>query len=173
MSYQAKYDHKSPTHSNYPNHAYQYSQVSTIGISGDFTAQTASEAKYLLACMMFLRASTKMFWGSDPQAGMPPPVLYLNGYGENFFPNVPVVITDFTTSLPPDVDYVEVVEREAVSFGTKADEKLTRVPSSITMTVSCEPIYSRKRITEFSFEKFASGSLLGSSADGGFKGGFV
>ena len=53
MAYSAKYHKDSPTHSNYPIHTYQNSEVSTIAITGDFTAQTPKEAKYLLACMMF------------------------------------------------------------------------------------------------------------------------
>ncbi len=178
MQYSAGYDTKQPTHSNYPVHTYQSSRVSTIGISGDFTAQTEQEARYLLASMMFLRSATKMFWANDgDKAGQPPPVLYLNGYGSYFLPNVPVVITDYTANLPDDVDYVEALvdngDRKD-SDNQRLEDALTRIPSSVTMSVSCEPVYSRRKLAqEFSFEKFSKGQLIGNSNPGSHRGGFV
>jgi len=179
MTYSADYAKDHPTHSNYPIHTYKNSQVSTIGITGDFTAQTPQEAKYLLACMMFLRASTKMFWGNDPNAGQPPPILYLNGYGTHFFPNVPVVVTNYTANLPDDVDYIEayvtdtrVQQNEFSSETSKTGKVLTRIPASINMAVTVEPVYSRIKVAEeFTFEKFARGQLIGGTGRG--KGGFI
>lgn len=181
MSYSADYAKLSPTHSNYPIHTYKNSEVSQISITGDFTAQNPSEAKYLLACMMFLRASTKMFWANDTQAGMPPPVLYLNGYGSHFFPNVPVVVRNYTANLPPDVDYIEAyVEESDVQFlpwppkieTNTLGKKLTRIPASVSMAVSVEPVYSRLKVAEeFSVEQFARGNLIGGAGRGG--GGFI
>ena len=46
------------THSNYPYYQYQNSMPEPIQITGDFTAQTNEEARYLLAVFKFLRAST-------------------------------------------------------------------------------------------------------------------
>ena len=179
MSYSAAYAKDTPTHSNYPIHTYQNSEVSTIGITGDFTAQTPREAKYLLACMMFLRASTKMFWGQDAEAGMPPPVLYLNGYGAHFFPNVPVVVTNYTANLPGEVDYIEAFIEEARLSATsnlfdknKIGKLLTRIPASVTMSVSVEPVYSRLKVAEeFNFKDFARGNLIAGRGRGG--GGFI
>lgn len=178
MAYSAKYHKDSPTHSNYPIHTYQNSEVSTIGITGDFTAQTPKEAKYLLACMMFLRSSTKMFWGSDPEAGMPPPILYLNGYGTHFFPNVPVVVTNYTANLPEDTDYIEAFIEEARinDSGNKPESNklgklLTRIPASVTMSVTVEPVYSRLKVArEFNFRDFSNGKLISGRGlgDGGF-----
>lgn len=185
MSYSATYGKNAPPHSNYPIHTYKNSEVSTIGITGDFTAQTPSEAKYLLACMMFLRASTKMFWGSDPEAGMPPPVLNLNGYGSHFLPNVPVVVTSYTANLPSDTDYIEAYVEESalqsdgfldqfVSFvqPNKLGKALTRIPATVTMSVTCEPVYSRLKVaSEFNFTDFARGNLISGRGRGG--GGFI
>lgn len=179
MSYSAKYAKDSPTHSNYPIHTYQNSEVSTIAITGDFTAQSPKEAKYLLACMMFLRASTKMFWGKDPEAGMPPPILYLNGYGTHFFPNVPVVVTNYTANLPEEVDYIEafIEDSRIDDSGNKPESNklgklLTRIPASISMAVSLEPVYSRLKVAqEFSFHDFARGKLI--SGRGRGRGGFI
>jgi len=178
MSYSAQYDKLSPTHSNYPVHTYKNSEVSQISITGDFTAQTPEEAKYLLACMMFLRASTKMFWANDDQAGMPPPVLYLNGYGSHFLPNVPVVVRNYTANLPDEVDYIEALVDDPgvdlVNFfeSNKVGKLLTRIPASVSMSVSVEPVYSRLKVAEeFSFREFARGNLIGGYGRGG--GGFI
>lgn len=176
MSYTAKYAKNEPTHSNYPIHTYKNSQVSTIGITGDFTAQTPEEAKYLLASMMFLRASTKMFWGQDDEAGQPPPVLFLNGYGTHFLPNVPVVVTSYTANLPGEVDYIEAfIEDARVNDSSnkiqsnKLGKLLTRIPAAVTMAVDCEPVYSRLKVAkEFSFHKFARGELISHNGRGGF-----
>jgi hypothetical protein len=176
MSYSAEYAKNSPTHSNYPIHTYKNSEVSTIGITGDFTAQTPTEAKYLLACMMFLRASTKMFWGSDAEAGQPPPVLYLNGYGSHFLPNVPVVVTNYTANLPDDTDYIEAFIEDSRTQDTenkietnKLGKLMSRIPATVTMSVSLEPVYSRLKIAnEFSFHSFARGDLISRNGSGGF-----
>lgn len=49
-----------------------------------------------------------MFYGQDtkPAAGTPPPLCYLTGLGQFQFKNHPLVITNFTYSLPNDVDYI-------------------------------------------------------------------
>jgi len=177
MSYNANYDSKPPTHSNYPIHTYKSSAVSTISVTGDFTAQTPQEAEYLLASLIFLRASTKMFWGKDDNAGQPPPVLYLNGYGAYFFPNVPVVVTSYTANLPQDVDYIEALvlngaESDSDNRKQQVADALTRIPSSVTMSVTLEPVYSRAKVAdEFTFEKFARGQLIGGDPSGTNRGG--
>jgi hypothetical protein len=47
-----------------------------------------------------------MFTGSDPKAGNPPPIVFLNGYGNYIFKNVPVVVTQFSCQLDSDCDYI-------------------------------------------------------------------
>ena len=49
-----------------------------------------------------------MFAGSDAKAGNPPPLVFLNGYGNYVFKNVPVVVKSFSTSLDKDCDYIGV-----------------------------------------------------------------
>lgn len=112
VSHSAAYNSLQPTHSNYASHFYQGSEVNDISITGDFTVQTAEEGQYLLASIYFFRAATKMFFGGDQSAGSnsgnPPPLVYLDGYGAHYFPHVPCVITQFTHTLPGEVDYVDV-----------------------------------------------------------------
>ncbi len=113
VTYAARYDTNQITHSNYNVYTYQGSAVENITITGDFTAQDVSEANYMLAVIHFFRSATKMFYGQDKNRGVPPPLLYLSGLGEYQFDNHPAVLTNFTYTLPQDVDYIN-----AYPFGT-------------------------------------------------------
>jgi hypothetical protein len=64
-----------------------------------------------------------MFSGSDPKAGNPPPIVFLNGYGTYVFKNVPVVITSVNITLPQDCDYIscDVVGSAAGNLAAQAD----------------------------------------------------
>lgn len=105
-AYKANYDAYDLTHSNYRGYFYKSSHVDAINIRGTFTAQDTKEADYLLAVIHFFRSCTKMFYGKDPQRGSPPPLVYLNGYGDYQFAEHPCVVSQFNYSLPPDVDYI-------------------------------------------------------------------
>ena len=59
-----------------------------------------------LAVIHFFRSVTKMFYGQDPNAGVPPPLCYISGFGQYQFNDHPVLITNFAYSLPSDVDYI-------------------------------------------------------------------
>lgn len=108
VTYAANYQTNNPVHSNYKIFQYENSYVDSINISCDFTAQDTEQAKYLLAVIHFLRSATKMFYGQDqsPKPGTPPPLVYLFGMGEFQFNAHPMVISNFTMSLPNDVDYI-------------------------------------------------------------------
>lgn len=108
MTHNAQYSTQQLTHSNYPAHFYNYSEVSDITVSGDFTVQNASDGQYLMAVIYFLRSVTKMFFGTGDNVGMPPPIVYLDGYGSHYLPHVPCVLTSFTHTMPADVDYIQV-----------------------------------------------------------------
>jgi hypothetical protein len=108
VSHIANYASTPLTHSNYPAHFYNNSDVADITISGDFTVQSVEEGQYLMAAVYFLRASTKMFFGSGTNVGNPPPILFLDGYGSHYFPHVPCVITNFTHNLSNEVDYIQI-----------------------------------------------------------------
>jgi hypothetical protein len=49
-----------------------------------------------------------MFYGNDlnPRNGTPPPLCYITGLGEFQFNQHPLAITNFTYTLPNDVDYI-------------------------------------------------------------------
>jgi len=108
VSYAAGYDATDIAHSNYKIFQYKGSSVDSITITGDFTAQDTNEANYLLAVIHFFRSVTKMFYGQDqnPNNGVPPPLVYLSGFGTYQFDNHPMAITGFTYATPTDVDYI-------------------------------------------------------------------
>jgi hypothetical protein len=80
--------------------------IENVSIKGTFTAQDTREAQYLLAVIHFFKSVTKMFYGQDAQAGTPPPLVYLSGFGKYQFNESPCVVTNFGYSLPNDVDYI-------------------------------------------------------------------
>ena len=108
VSHQASYTTAPLTHSNYPAHFYNSSEVADIQISGEFTVQSVDEGQYLMAAVYFFRSATKMFFGTGENVGQPPPIVFLDGYGSHYFPHVPCVVTNFTHTLPNEVDYIQV-----------------------------------------------------------------
>lgn len=109
IQHSARYNNQNLTHTNYANYFYESSEVSAIQITADFTVQNTSEAEYFMAALYFFRAATKMFYGnSGIYQGSPPPILYLDGYGAHYLPHVPCVLTQFSHTMPSDVDYMEV-----------------------------------------------------------------
>lgn len=107
-TYNASYNSYDLTHSNYRGYFYQNSYVSEVTITATFTAQDTDEANYLLAVIHFFRSVTKMFYGqsSNQYRGAPPPLTYLDGYGEFQFNRSPCVVQNFQYVLPQDVDYI-------------------------------------------------------------------
>ena len=152
LQHRAEYSKMSPTHANTDYWIYTNTPAPQIQIQGQFSAQNLKEAKYLLAATHFFRTVTKMHFGSkDPQAGLPPPVLLLNGYGTYMFNNLNIIITDFSMDMPNNVDYIEV----PATGGTAWVPSLTNI--SVTCVVQQTPAMQRD---DFNFKAFASGDLL-------------
>jgi hypothetical protein len=217
VSHNANYGSVAPTHSNYPSYFYDNSDVSAINITTEFTAQTADDANYVLGMIWFFRSATKMFY-QGPNAGNPPPVVYLDGYGDYYFPHVSCVVTNFTHTMPSNIDYIETTVEPgqsttvAVSGGVLPNNlqapfsiqnsadfqtglataasalgngfgagiqtpkqnlnvattgKKARIPTKSTISLSLQPIYSRRSVTQqFTWEDFSAGALL--RDNGGF-----
>jgi hypothetical protein len=177
-SYVASYGQIKTTHSNQPAYFYENSEVQAIQINGEFTVQNQKEGQYLLACIYFFRSCTKMFFGSSNNGkdGNPPPMVFLNGFGSHLLPNVPCVVTSFQQVMTNEVDYIEVpaIESDPVYTGledpigisynqrttTGGTGRTTRLPTSSQLVVSLQPVYSRKRLTEFNLDEFAAGRLI-------------
>ena len=105
-NYKANYNNYDLTHSNYRGYYYQNSYTDSLTVTGTFTAQNTQEADYLLAVIHFFRSVTKMFYGQSSHVGSPPPVCFLNGFGQYQFNKHPVLVTNFSYTLPADVDYI-------------------------------------------------------------------
>lgn len=130
MQSSAKYSPISTVHSNYTFQAFQNSDPGTITITAPMNVEDQTQGIYWVAAMHYLRSLTKMFAGLDPKAGNPPPIVFLNGYGNYVFKNIPVVVTSFSTVLDDKCDYIGVpvvgsmagaVEGVAGSVGGFAD----------------------------------------------------
>ena len=102
----ASYSPITTVHTNYTFQAFQHSDPGAITITAPMYVSDPTEGLYWIAMVHYLRSLTKMFAGSDPKAGNPPPIIMLNGYGNYVFKNVPVVVTQMTVELPNDVDYI-------------------------------------------------------------------
>jgi hypothetical protein len=149
---QAVYGSVSPMHSNYTQYYFKSSQVGQISISGKFTVQNEEEGKIWLGVIHLLRSLTKMRWGgNDPNAGSPPPVCRLEGYGDYMLRNVPVAIASFKFDLSDSVDYIAI----------KGEYKNTLVPIVSTINISLNVMYSRKELQDYSVDGWLGGKLRG------------
>lgn len=178
VTHNARYGTTPLTHSNYQSVFYEGSEVQAITISGEFTVQNIAEGQYLMAAIQYMRACTKMFFGGSELAGTPPPMVFLDGYGPAYLPHVPCVVTNFTHTMPADVDYVEIpvgVSLQNIAGNQVATDNFaarTRLPTMSTLSITLQPIYSRNNIANnFTLEKFNAGALVESSTS--TKGGFL
>lgn len=181
LSHTARYQSQTLTHSNYASYFYEGSEVGSIQISGEFTVQNTFEGQYLMAAIQFFRICTKMFFGRDQYAGSPPPLVFLDGYGDAYLPHIPCVVTQFSHTMPGEVDYVPIPIGVDIGPGgqlpvgpPQASDSfggLVRLPTSSSLTVTLQPVYSRKNIAEnFTLEKYANGQTIQgpTSTRGGF-----
>ena len=150
LGHSANYSQVQPTHTNYPYNAYESSQVDAITITGEFYQENTNDAKYWIACLHFLRSATKMFYGNSEPLGNPPVVCRLNGYGKHVLNNIPIVITNFTTDIPADVDYIECEINGQVNY----------VPTQSAITVTLQPQYARRSQSRFSLNQYAGGGHI-------------
>jgi hypothetical protein len=147
----AEYEQLSFTHSNYDQQSYAKTTIASISLDGQFPAQTEDEARYLIACIHFLRTVTKMYFGqSGGKTGSPPPVLLFNYLG-NMFNDVPVVVTDFATNFPKDVDLINV----------KYADGIISVPVLMNLNVTLKTQYNPYKMkNEFNLDEFRTGKML-------------
>lgn len=160
FNYNVNYDTTALFQSNLAIQHYSSSPPPSISISAKFTADTKENAKYMLAAIYFLKAVTKCDFGYQASAGskrlpgMPPPVLYLNGYGDYIMNQIPVVVKSFDFSFPDDRDYTTVMFnlRNAVKFveyfdSTKSTDSVVSNSSSIYVMKNMLPIQMDLKIS--------------------------
>lgn len=143
LNYSARYSPQNLTHSNYAAFFYESSEIQAIQISGDFPVQTEPEGAVLLDAIKFFRATTRMFFGGSDNAGNPPPLVILSGYGKYYLDNVTCIVTSFSHTMPGDVDYIDC-------YGT-------RLPTFSQIQVTLQPIVSRSKAGQFNLNAYANG----------------
>jgi hypothetical protein len=156
VSTRANYQSVETVHSNYPFLAYKNSSVDEITIEGVFTCENEYDAAYYLASTIFFKTATKMFFGQGENAGNPPPICILNGYGANVFKNIPVVIKSTSIQLPNDVNYIKCTKLGEPSW----------VPVKSNVSVTVQPVYSRTTQRKFSLQNYAAGKMVTGSEAG-------
>lgn len=167
-------------HTNQDIQAYKRTPSPKFSIDGEFTVQNQAEGKYALACIHFLRTVTKMHFGdSDPNRGTPPPVLLFDAYGAYMFNSLPVIVTQFSVSLPKDVDYVPVDVNSNTSGlnslnqtgqwnkltesyfpATGSNSNIAWLPALFNIQVQLTVQNTPARLRAFKLEDFRSGALL-------------
>jgi hypothetical protein len=183
---QAEYQDFHFTHSNFAYQQYNKSMPLEIQVSGTFTCQTNDEGRYLIAALRFLRSMTMMEFGtiSPQKAGTPPPVLRFNYLGEYMFSNVPVVVSNFSFTLPRDVDYVGIRYPGGMDLRADAndqmnenplkgakpkrpliiggpDQPITYMPTRMELTVQLKVQQNPKHVREqFDLDLFKRGGLI-------------
>ncbi len=168
----AQYEPSSFIHSNYGYNAYVRSYPKPISILAEFTAQTDTEAMYLLAVLHFFRSVTKSYFGVNPynKAGTPPPTLIFNYMGDYQFNNVPVVVKDFSYTYDATIDYVpvytgsigsEIVENKRISLPSGSSGGYTWVPVHLSVSLELDTQYIPIDLrNNFDLDKFRSGKLI-------------
>lgn len=152
VSTKANYQTIDAIHSNYQFQAYKNSVIDDITISGEFSCETETDAAYWIAATTFFKTATKMFFGQGENAGNPPIICNLTGYGSSVFDKVPVIVKSFSVDLKDDVNYIK-----CNTFGTN-----TWVPVMSTISVTVSPIYNRRRLRKFSLQDYSRGKAADS-----------
>jgi hypothetical protein len=149
ISRTVNYENVAVVHGMQDFKSFRNNSSATINITGQYTAQTVDEARYLQAAIHFLRTASLMSFGRGGRvpAGMPPPVLNLSAFGPNNLNNVPVVLDAVTTSYPNDVDYIRIDGNDIAVLQT--------------ITTQCTVQLSPAQLRNFSLDAFASGNMQG------------
>lgn len=157
----ANYSNLAPMHSNYSYYSYKNSQIGAISISGRFSVANDKEAIIYLSAVHLLRALTKMRFGSDSDAGAPPPVCRLFAYGDYMLNNVPVAVSSFKQEFPTDVDYYRLSadENENPLIGVHQFGQ-NFVPVLSTLSLTLLPMYSRAEQATFGVDSFLNSNSL-------------
>jgi hypothetical protein len=125
----------------------------TINIQGKFTVQNHIEGQYAIAAIHFFRVASKMYFGTlaGANAGLPPPILVLNGYGTYMFKNLNCVLKSHSFSYAENMDTVSV----------QVDGGTVRLPAmfdlNVTLVVQQTPQAMR---TQFNLDAFRTGALM-------------
>lgn len=157
FQHNVNYERTEILHSNLAISHYKNTPPPYITLIADFTADGEDNAKYMYGVIHFLRSISKCEFGESmlhlderkDYAGVPPPVLYLNGWG-NFMNNIPVVVKSFGIKLGKDKHYVEV------NYGKKS----VWLPTDISITIQMEIQFNLDKYKlQFDLNKYKENTL--------------
>lgn len=179
------YSNMELVHSNQDFLSYTRTPALKLSIDGEFTVQNQKEGLYAMACIHFLRTSTKMWFGgginnkeSEEMQGTPPPVLLFDAYGQYMFNSLPVVITQFGVTLPKDVDYVpvKITNNDVPAEALQDYQNISKIndrsvvldtrsgyawlPAVFNIQVHISVQNTPRRLRAFDLAQFRNGSLL-------------
>ena len=139
--------------SNQDYYSYTNTAAPIISITGKFVTQNQMHGKYCLAIIHFMRTLTKSHFGKlDQNAGSPPPIMELNGYGRYMYNKVPVIIKGHNITFADNVDYVEVYDNQ---------NNKTKIPIEFDLTLNLVVQNTPKRWREeFNLDDFRTGKLM-------------
>lgn len=139
-------------HSNTDYSAYTRTPSVTITVTGKFTVQNQQEGQYAMAVIHFLRTVSKSYFGeTDPNAGLPPPVLLFSAYGKYVFNQLRVILKNHSWSFEDSMDTISVNINGAP----------VRLPAMFSITTELMVVQTPQRMrTKFNFDAFASGALM-------------
>lgn len=140
FSYAANYNSQRLTHSNYSSFFYESSEVQEIQITTEFPVQNTDDGKALLETINFLKAATKMYFGTSANGGNPPPIVFIDGYGKPYLSDVSCVVTRFQHTMPDDVDYIKCEN--------------VRLPTLSQVIIALQPVISRSKAGQFNHELY-------------------
>jgi hypothetical protein len=161
FSQSVSYQETQLVHSNYDFASYTRTPTCTLSVTGKFTVQNQNEGAYALAAIHFLRTVSKSYFGEiDAKAGtagLPPPVLLFSAYGTYIFNRLRCVLKSHSWSYDEAMDTVPII----------VNNNIVRLPAVFSITTELMVVQTPQRVrTQFSFEAFATGSLM--EGDGGW-----
>lgn len=143
------------THANQDYYAFRKSPNVNISINAKFTVQNQVEGLYTLAAIHFFRSVSLMYFGetdaNSGNAGVPPPVLQLNGYGTYMYNKIRCIVKDFSFSYDETMDLIKV----------QASNGTVYLPPLMSMSLSAiVQNTSRAQRKDFSLDQYRSGALM-------------
>ena len=141
--------------------AYTKTPALKLSVTGQFSVQNQQEGIYALAAIHFMRVVTKMYFGTGPNLGTPPPVLLFDAYGQYMFNQLPVIVTNYSVELPADIDYVPVDLSNLLTYSNAQSQ--TNMPgySKVQTTPQLQSFEQAKNAAYIASSMFKS-SLQGS-----------
>lgn len=146
LAHKANYTDTALVHTNYLFLAYKNSQTEDISITCEWPVETLQDITEYIDMVRLGRTLTKMFYGSSPELGNPPPICTLKGYGDGgaLLPDTPIVVKSFSVDLKEDVNYVE-------------DGNANWIPRLSTIAFTVGVVYNRNTQRSFNILDYRAG----------------